>query len=129
MAALAPNPTRVRVHTAAPLPSLPPIDHDDRIQATRPPSHVIYPVFDDVHARGIVALTAGVDADGKVRSVRVVRGNPALAAAAIRAIRQWRYRPYIKDGRLVATETNIVISFFSGEAISMSFPPNISVAR
>jgi protein TonB len=70
-----------------------------------------------------------LDSDGKVRTVKVVTGNRALAAAAVRAVRQWRYRPYLKDGQPVATETNIVISFISNDAISMSFPPSIPVTR
>jgi protein TonB len=60
-----------------------------------------------------------------VRTVRIVSGDRALAAAAVRAVRQWRYRPYLKDGQPVATETNIVISFLSKDAISMSFPSSI----
>jgi protein TonB len=70
-----------------------------------------------------------VDPDGAVRCVRMVSGKRALAAAAVRAVRQWRYRPYLKDGQPVATETNIVISLFSDDAISMSFPPSIPAIR
>jgi TonB family protein len=77
----------------------------------------------------VVALTAGLDSEGAVRTVRIVSGNRALAAAAAKAVRQWRYRPYLKDGQPVATETNIVISFFSDDAISMSFPPSILAVR
>ncbi len=99
------------------------------IQASRPPLHFAYPDYRDVRARGVVSLTAGVDSDGFVRTVRVISGNRALAAAAVRAIRQWRYRPYLKDGQAIATETNIVISFFSDDAISMSFPPSIPGRR
>jgi periplasmic protein TonB len=84
-----------------------------------------YPVYPDIRARGVVSLTAGLDSDGAVRSVRVVSGNRALAAAAVQAVRQWRYRPYLKDGQPVPTETNIVISFISDDAISMTFPPSI----
>ncbi len=99
------------------------------IQASRPPLRFAYPDYTDVRARGVVSLTAGVDSDGAVRNVRVVSGNRALAAAAVRAVRQWRYRPYLKDGQPVATETNIVISFFSPDAISMSFPPSIPASH
>ena len=60
-----------------------------------------------------------------VRTVSIVSGNGALAAAAVRAIRQWQYRPYLKDGQPVVTETNIVISFLSNDAISMTYPPSI----
>jgi len=64
-----------------------------------------------------------------VRNVRFISGNRALAPAAVRAIRQWRYHPYLKDDQPVATETNIVISFFSNDAISLSFPPIIPASR
>ena len=99
------------------------------MQASRPPLRFVYPVYPDVLARGVVALTARVDSDGTVRSVRVVSGNRALAAVAVRAVRQWRYRPYLEDGQPVATETNIVISFISDDAISMSFPPSLPLAE
>ena len=99
------------------------------VQASRPPMRFVYPVYRDVRARGVVALTARVDSDGAVGAVAVVSGNHALAAAAVRAVRQWRYRPYLKDGQPVATETNIIISFISSEAISMSFPPAIPASQ
>jgi TonB family protein len=125
-----PTPKPSRLHDAASIPTLPlsgkvSDDKDSSISATRPPLRFAYPDYPDVHARGIVALTAQVDPDGVVRTVKVVSGNRALAAAAVRAVRQWRYRPYLKDGRPVATETNIVFSFISDDAISMSFPPSL----
>jgi outer membrane biosynthesis protein TonB len=70
-----------------------------------------------------------LDSNGVVRTVRVVAGNRALAAAAGHAVRQWRYHPYLKDGKPVATSTNIVISFISDDAISMSYPPTIPAIR
>ena len=119
----------IRVHDAASTPNLPLSVQDSGIQASRAPLHFAYPDYPDARARGVVALTARVDSTGAVRTVRVVSGNRALAAAAVRAVRQWRYRPYVKDGQPVATETNIVISFISEDAISMSFPPSIPATR
>jgi TonB family protein len=124
--AVIPTPKQgIRVHDAASTPNLPLPGQDSGMQASRPPLRFVYPVYPDVRARGVVALTALVDSDGSVRTVRIVSGNRSLAAAAVRAIRQWRYRPYLKDGQPVATETNIVISFLSKDAISMTFPPSI----
>lgn len=124
-----PNPEpAIRAHAVAthgPLPA--PSGEASGIQASRPPLHFVYPDYPDIHARGVVSLTARVDSGGAVRTVRVVSGNQALAAAAVRAVRQWHYRPYLKDGQPVATETNIVISFISSDAISMTFPPTIPV--
>jgi TonB family protein len=128
--AVIPTPKQaIRVHDAASAPNIPLSGQDGGVQASRPPLRFVYPVYPDVRARGVVALTVRVDSDGTVRTVRVVSGNRALAAAAVRAVRQWRYRPYLKDGRPIATETNIVISFFSDDAISMSFPPSIPATR
>lgn len=130
VAAIAPVPKpRIRVHDAVSTPKLPLSIQDSGIEATRPPLRFVYPAYSGANARGVVALTAGVDSKGNVRTVKIVSGNRALAAAAVRAVRQWRYRPYVKDGQPVATETNIVISFFSSEAISMSFPPRIAASR
>ena len=116
---------RVQEKSSAPEPES---DETD-IQATRPPLHSRYPDYSGIESRGVVVLIADVDAEGVVRSVRVVRGNRALAAAAVRAVQQWRYAPYFQDGKPVATETNIVISVFSDDAISMSFPPSVPAGR
>ena len=91
--------------------------------------HFVYPEYSDVHARGVVSLKAELDSAGSVRTVKLISGNRALAAAALRAVRKWRYRPYLKDGEPVATETYIVISFISADAVSMTFPPSISATR
>ena len=85
--------------------------------------HFVYPAYPDIPILGVVALAARVDSGGAVLSVRVVSGKPALARAAINAVRQWRYSPYFKDGEPVATEANILISFFSDDAISLDFTP------
>ena len=135
-----PAPKReTQIHGATPTPDLPLSRQESgmqassmqasSVQASRPPMRFVYPVYRDVRARGVVALTARVDSDGAVGAVAVVSGNHALAAAAVRAVRQWRYRPYLKDGQPVPTETNIVISFISSEAISMSFPPAIPASQ
>ncbi|MGA9390347.1 MAG: energy transducer TonB [Candidatus Sulfotelmatobacter sp.] len=121
----------IHEHATTPARTLPLHDQNNgmNIEASRPPLRFAYPDYTDVRAHGIVSLTAGVDPTGAVRNVRFISGNRALAAAAARAIRQWRYRPYLKDDRAVATETNIVISFFSNDAISLSFPPSIATNR
>ena len=45
------------------------------------------------HVQGEVKLSADVDRDGKVASVRVISGPPLLRAAALDAVQRWRYRP------------------------------------
>lgn len=60
---------------------------------------------------GIVVLMAVIGKDGTVRDVRVESGLPLLAQAAIEAVKQWRYRPYLLNGEPVEIDSLITINF------------------
>lgn len=62
-------------------------------------------------AQGTVVLKAVVDANGKVEGLRLVEGNATLAPAAIQAVKQWRYRPYLRDGKAQAFQTVVIVDF------------------
>ncbi len=68
----------------------------------------------EVHAaetEATVVLKTAVDRDGKVAGVRLVEGNAALATAAIQAVKQWRYRPYLRDGKPQSFQTVVIVDF------------------
>jgi protein TonB len=60
---------------------------------------------------GTVVLMAVIDKDGSVKDVRIESGLPILAQAAIDAVRQWRYKPYMIDGEPVEVDSRITINF------------------
>lgn len=60
---------------------------------------------------GTVVLFAVIGKDGTVRDVRVENGLPVLAHAAIEAVKQWRYRPYLLNGEPVEVDSQITINF------------------
>jgi periplasmic protein TonB len=60
---------------------------------------------------GAVVLMAVIGKDGGVRDVRVESGLPILAQAAIDAVKQWRYKPYLVDGEPVEVDSRITINF------------------
>jgi protein TonB len=60
---------------------------------------------------GIVVLMAAIGKDGSVQDVQVESGLPILAQAAIDAVRQWRYKPYMIDGEPVEVDSRITINF------------------
>jgi periplasmic protein TonB len=60
---------------------------------------------------GTVVLMAVIGTDGSVEDVRVESGLPILAQAAIDAVRQWRYRPYLLNGEPVEVDSRITINF------------------
>ena len=60
---------------------------------------------------GTVVLLAVIGKDGSVQDVRVESGLPILAQAAIDAVKQWRYRPYLLNGEPVEVDSRITINF------------------
>ena len=60
---------------------------------------------------GAVVLMAVIGKDGSVQDVRVESGLPLLAQAAIEAVKQWRYRPYLLNGEPVEVDSRITINF------------------
>ena len=60
---------------------------------------------------GTVVLMAVIGTDGGVKDVRVESGLPILAQAAIDAVKQWRYKPYMIDGEPVEVDSRITINF------------------
>lgn len=60
---------------------------------------------------GTVLLMAVIGKDGTVKDVRVESGLPILAQAAVDAVRQWRYKPYLIDGEPVEVDSRITINF------------------
>ncbi|MBZ5530255.1 MAG: energy transducer TonB [Acidobacteriia bacterium] len=77
--------------------------------------HRVEPVYPHpatvIHLQGVVKLHALIAKDGTVQSLNVISGHPLLAAAAIDAVQQWRYRPYILNGEPVEVETFITVTF------------------
>ena len=51
------------------------------------------------HIQGIVLLRAVISREGKIENLQVVSGHPMLVKAALEAVKQWRYRPYILNGQ------------------------------
>lgn len=60
---------------------------------------------------GRVVLLAVIGKDGTVLDVRVESGLPLLAQAAIDAVKQWRYRPYLLNGEPIEVDSQITINF------------------
>jgi periplasmic protein TonB len=60
---------------------------------------------------GQVVLQAIISKDGEIKELSLVSGHPVLAPAAIEAVRQWRYRPYLLNGAPVEVETTVTVTF------------------
>jgi len=63
------------------------------------------------HIEGAVQIEATINKEGTVVNPKVLSGEPTLAAAAVEAVRQWRYKPYYLDGDPVEIQTQITVNF------------------
>src|SRR5438270_3461132 len=96
---------------APPKPALLVISHLDEGQIL---SRVqpVYPVIAKAtHTEGTVLLHAIIARDGTIEDLRIISGKALLNEAALKAVSQWRFRPYVLNGSPIAVETQIVVNF------------------
>ncbi len=77
--------------------------------------HKVQPVYPESarlkRIEGTVVLRAVIGKDGRIKSLRPVGGPPELVEAATGAVQQWRYNPYVLDGKPVEVDTTINVNF------------------
>ena len=72
----------------------------------------VYPALAKAaRVQGTVMLAAVIGTDGNVQKLQVLSGHPLLTTAAIDAVRQWRYRPYVLNGSPIEVDTRITVNF------------------
>ncbi|HVN20454.1 MAG TPA: energy transducer TonB [Dongiaceae bacterium] len=64
--------------------------------------------------QGPVVLTAVISKAGTIDNLKLVSGHPMLVPAALDAVSQWRYRPYVLNGEVIEVETQITVNFLLG---------------
>ncbi len=71
-----------------------------------------YPVVaQQSRVQGFVILEAVISEDGAVQSLRVLRSQPLLDAAAVEAVRQWRFTPTLLNGQPVPVVMTVTVNF------------------
>jgi protein TonB len=65
----------------------------------------------EARIQGTVILTIHVTKAGDVESVQLYSGHPMLAPAAIEAVKQWKYKPYLLNQVPVEVETQVQVNF------------------
>ena len=59
------------------------------------------------HIAGVVVVRVVIDKNGGVLNADYVSGPPALVPAAIEAVKQWKYQPYLIGGDAIEVETTV----------------------
>ncbi len=76
-----------------------------KVQPTYPP------LARTARVQGSVLLAAVIGKDGSIQNLHVISGHPLLTQAALDAVRQWKYRPYILNGEPVEVDTQVTVNF------------------
>jgi len=72
----------------------------------------VYPqMARNARIQGPVVLSALIDKAGAIENLHALSGHPMLVPAAISAVSQWRYRPYILNSEPIEVETQITVNF------------------
>lgn len=69
------------------------------------------PLARAVRIQGPVVLAAIISKAGTIEHLQVLSGHPMLVPAALQAVSQWRYRPYVLNGEVIEVETQITVNF------------------
>jgi len=78
---------------------------------TRKVVPVYPPLARQAHVQGEVVVDADISKDGAVETLRTLSGHPLLVPAAIDAVKQWHYKPYLLNGEPIPVETQITVNF------------------
>jgi protein TonB len=71
-----------------------------------------YPVLaKQMKVQGAVVLQALIGRSGNIEDLHVLSGPAILSSAAMEAVKQWRFKPYLQAGRAVDTEARITVNF------------------
>jgi Gram-negative bacterial TonB protein C-terminal len=74
----------------------------------------VEPKFDERRSNTIPVRMV-IDQDGRISHIHILSAFPDQAKAVIEALRQWRFRPYKRNGRAVEVETGVVFGVPNSE--------------
>jgi len=69
------------------------------------------PLARQARIQGTVVLQAQISKEGAIENLQLISGHPMLAPAAIEAVKQWKYKPYLLNGEPVEVDTQVQVNF------------------
>jgi len=65
----------------------------------------------DAHIEGTIVLCASISKEGRIENLTAASGPPELIPSSIKAVKKWRYKPYLLNGEPVAIHTEIRVNY------------------
>jgi periplasmic protein TonB len=77
--------------------------------------HKVDPIYPakakEENISGAVVLLVTIDDQGKIAKLTAIAGPEKLRDAALEAVHQWSFKPYLLNGKPVFVKTQITINF------------------
>ena len=84
-------------------------------EASLPPRRFGNPIYPQeaqaADIDGVVVAEITVNESGIVTDARVLKSNPVLDEAALKAVKEWRYDPTIVEGKAVPVKMTVTVNF------------------
>jgi len=105
------------------------------------------PLARQARISGTVVLRVLIGTDGSIENLTLVSGHPMLVPAAIEAVKQWKYKPFLLNGQPLKVDTEVTVNFAlstpsyadgvaggssagqSGGAAAAAVPPEASLSQ
>ena len=96
--------------------------------------HVVPPVYPQIaliaHVTGTVRIRIMVASDGRAQNIAYISGPALLKDAAMNAVRQWTFQPYMEDGVSVPVDTTMSVVFsIASKPKANRVPENVMLGR
>jgi len=73
----------------------------------------VYPKMAEIaHIQGMVNLEITITEEGSVTGLRAVSGHPILLQSAMDAVQQWKFQPFMEEGKAAPVRAAIKVDFF-----------------
>jgi protein TonB len=69
----------------------------------------VYPAM--AMGSGTVVLEASIDAAGEIQHVKVISGSEGFNSSALEAIKQWKFKPAMLEGKPIPSIVPVAFSF------------------
>lgn len=106
------------IQTAVLAPPPTPVPSTPALQAQATPARLVYSspaqypsIARQLHTEGEVVINVDVDTSGSVYGAKAISGPPVLRAAALDAVKRWKYAPATLGGKPVASTQIVKVDF------------------
>ncbi|MGA2146241.1 MAG: energy transducer TonB [Bryobacteraceae bacterium] len=89
------------------------LNSEDLMRRVVQKAALTFPMLDHGRLRGEVKLNLRIDDQGRVGCAEAISGHPIAIAAAMTAIRDWRFKPYVLGGKTVSVLGHLTIVYDS----------------